>query len=149
MGCTFSNKTENPFSLQDDEKIGKTLGDSQRLYKNLKDSPRTLKTLKDSQILSKTLKDSQRLSKTLKDSHRTSQTLKDFQRLTRDCTTSMLTILTDLHTLKVEKTDNKQQQTKTILRDDEYSLRYSSSKNFFNSKNKEYNMKLKLKKNLI
>ena len=108
-----TNKTENPFSLQDDEKIDssrKTLGDSRRLSKTLKEPQRLSKNLKDSQRLSKTLKDSQRLTKTLKDSQRPSKTLKNFQRLTSDCTTSMLTILTDIHPLKVEKTDKQQQQ---------------------------------------
>ena len=48
------NKTENPFSLQDDEKIdssGKTLRDSVRLCKTLQDSQRLPKTLKDSSEL--------------------------------------------------------------------------------------------------
>ena len=44
--------------------------------------------------------------------------------------TAMMTLLTDIQPLKVEKTDNNNKTTKTILRDDEYSLRYSSSKNF-------------------
>ena len=48
----IANKTENPFSLQDDEKIDsscETLQDSARLCKTLKDSQRLTKTLKDSQ----------------------------------------------------------------------------------------------------
>ena len=57
----LSNKTENPFSLQDDEKIdssGKTLQDSTRLCETLQDFTRLSKTPKDFARLSKNLKES-------------------------------------------------------------------------------------------